>query len=59
LRRKTPGELFMVSVTPTYIEWLNAARRRERRIRYGVALVILVLPTLVAWVVMGAFWGAQ
>ena len=37
----------------TYREWQRRLDRRERLIRYGVALVAIVLPALVAWVVVG------
>ena len=37
----------------TYLEWQRRLDRRERLIRYGVALVAIVLPALVALVVVG------
>lgn len=32
--------------------------RRERRIRYGIAFAAVVLPTVIARIVLGAFMGS-
>ena len=52
LARWTPPTL----VTMPWLERQRAQHRRERRLRYGIALAAIVLPSLVARVVIG--WAA-